>query len=332
MFALVMEVFATLSSREAGEALGRMVGMFLVIGLGLGGGIFFIVSLIMACTRKSRGWVICTVVSGIFALFGIIGTVGLVVRSTARGIAKAHDTRKSSPRITSKDGSCSVETPSTWSDIPELHPDAGIACGNKFQEQYLIVLADSKVDFAGDLQAHDRVTVQSMNEAMTGTTIAEPEARVIGGCPALYRRISGTAGNIRVVYHRASVESADSFYQIITWTLASRDAEATPRLLEAIHSFIPKAGAPVPANTGDTGSRVIAIIAAQLNLAKPTVKPESRIIEDLGADSLDLVEIVMTVEEAFGVSMPDESAEKIKTVADLTKWLDTNPVKSRVVK
>jgi acyl carrier protein len=51
------------------------------------------------------------------------------------------------------------------------------------------------------------------------------------------------------------------------------------------------------------------------------VKPEASFVEDLGADSLDTVELVMAFEEEFGVEIPDEEAEKIRTVGDAIKYL-----------
>ncbi len=71
--------------------------------------------------------------------------------------------------------------------------------------------------------------------------------------------------------------------------------------------------------------RVIEIIAQKLNLSKDQVKPEASFVDDLGADSLDLVELVMAMEEAFGMSVPDEDAEKLRTVKDVIEY-----VKSKV--
>lgn len=69
-------------------------------------------------------------------------------------------------------------------------------------------------------------------------------------------------------------------------------------------------------------SKVKSIIAEQLNVNEADLKNESSFIEDLGADSLDIVELVMAMEEAFGVEIPDEAAEKIKTVGDAIKYVD----------
>jgi len=64
------------------------------------------------------------------------------------------------------------------------------------------------------------------------------------------------------------------------------------------------------------------IIAEQLGVDETEITPESHFIDDLGADSLDTVELVMALEEEFGIEIPDEDAEKIQTVGDVAKYID----------
>ena len=71
-------------------------------------------------------------------------------------------------------------------------------------------------------------------------------------------------------------------------------------------------------------SKVKSIIADQLGVGEDEIKPESSFIEDLGADSLDIVELVMAFEEEFGVEIPDDAAEKINTVGDANKYIEEN--------
>ena len=66
------------------------------------------------------------------------------------------------------------------------------------------------------------------------------------------------------------------------------------------------------------------IIVEQLNVEASAVTPEAAFIDDLGADSLDIVELVMAFEEEFGVEIPDDAAEKIATVSDAIKYIDDN--------
>ena len=63
--------------------------------------------------------------------------------------------------------------------------------------------------------------------------------------------------------------------------------------------------------------KVYEIIVEQLGVSADQVKPESKMIEDLGADSLDAVELVMAVEEEFGIEVPDDEAEELKSVGDI---------------
>jgi acyl carrier protein len=64
------------------------------------------------------------------------------------------------------------------------------------------------------------------------------------------------------------------------------------------------------------------IIAKQLGVDSEKVTPEASFIDDLGADSLDTVELVMAFEEAFNIEIPDEDAEKILKVQDATKYIE----------
>ena len=69
------------------------------------------------------------------------------------------------------------------------------------------------------------------------------------------------------------------------------------------------------------------IIVEQLSVNAEQVTPEAKFIEDLGADSLDIVELVMAFEEEFGVEVPDEEAEKLQTVGDVVKYIEANSSK-----
>jgi acyl carrier protein len=72
----------------------------------------------------------------------------------------------------------------------------------------------------------------------------------------------------------------------------------------------------------ETFDRVKKIIVEQLGVEPDEVTPEASITDDLGADSLDQVELVMAFETEFGIDIPDEEAEKIKTVGDAVQKID----------
>ncbi len=67
--------------------------------------------------------------------------------------------------------------------------------------------------------------------------------------------------------------------------------------------------------------RVAEIIVEQLGISREEVRPAASFIDDLGADSLDIVELVMAMEEAFDVEIPDDDAEKIQTIGDAINYL-----------
>ena len=71
-------------------------------------------------------------------------------------------------------------------------------------------------------------------------------------------------------------------------------------------------------------ARVRSIIADQLGITEDEIKPESKFIEDLGADSLDIVELIMAMEEAFQTEIPDEEAEKIRCVGDAIEYVKSH--------
>ena len=71
-----------------------------------------------------------------------------------------------------------------------------------------------------------------------------------------------------------------------------------------------------------TFERVKAIVVDQLQQDADNVTPNSTFVDDLGADSLDIVELIMRFEDEFGIEIPDEKAEKIKTVSDVVKYID----------
>ena len=74
----------------------------------------------------------------------------------------------------------------------------------------------------------------------------------------------------------------------------------------------------------DIEEKVKGIVIEQLGVSEEEVKPEASFVDDLGADSLDLVELVMALEEEFGQEIPDEDAEKIATVQDAINYISGN--------
>ena len=68
--------------------------------------------------------------------------------------------------------------------------------------------------------------------------------------------------------------------------------------------------------------RLYALVANQLGLEREELVPEARILDDLGADSLDVVELVMALEESFDIVVPDEDVERLQTIGDVQQYLE----------
>ena len=73
--------------------------------------------------------------------------------------------------------------------------------------------------------------------------------------------------------------------------------------------------------------KVKEMIIKQLDSKESEVVPEARFIDDLGADSLDIVELIMALEDEYGIEIPDEDAEKMETVGDAIKYIETHLAK-----
>jgi acyl carrier protein len=72
----------------------------------------------------------------------------------------------------------------------------------------------------------------------------------------------------------------------------------------------------------DLSERILAIVGEQLGVEKETLVAEANLLDDLGADSLDVVELVMAIEEEFGIEVPDSDAENIRTLGDIMTYIE----------
>ena len=71
----------------------------------------------------------------------------------------------------------------------------------------------------------------------------------------------------------------------------------------------------------DLAERIRTIVSEQFGVNMAEVTPDSNILDDLGADSLDVVELVMTLEDVFDIEVPDEAAESIRTIGDVERYV-----------
>mgnify|MGYP002523227004 FL=1 len=74
----------------------------------------------------------------------------------------------------------------------------------------------------------------------------------------------------------------------------------------------------------DTYSKVVSIIAEQLGISEESISANSDVVKDLGADSIDIVQLLMAMEDEFGVTVTEDDADRLKTVGDIVKIIDEN--------
>jgi acyl carrier protein len=96
------------------------------------------------------------------------------------------------------------------------------------------------------------------------------------------------------------------------------EASGADPINQSNHELQPGAGIPM----SDIAERVKKIVVEHLGVEEAKVTPEASFIDDLGADSLDTVELVMAFEEAFSVEIPEDAAEKISTVKDAIEYIE----------
>jgi acyl carrier protein len=76
--------------------------------------------------------------------------------------------------------------------------------------------------------------------------------------------------------------------------------------------------------SGDLSNRIQSIVAEQLGVEVAEVTKDASILDDLGADSLDVVELVMTLEDAFDIEVPDEAVEEMRTIGDVQRFVEAH--------
>jgi acyl carrier protein len=196
------------------------------------------------------------------------------------------------------------------------------------------VISEPKADFKGTLDDFAKVATGGIIENLGANAEVGPiENATAGKFIARRCRLAGKAINIRAVYLHYSIQTPEGFHQLIMWTLPSKERVAWPVFERVAKSFAvanpPKFGVsgkrvatlPRVARTGTVEERLRAIFVEELKIPAEKLKPEARLKEDVGADELDLVELVMATEEEFDIEISDDDAAKITTVGDLTKYV-----------
>jgi acyl carrier protein len=321
-----MDFLSSASAYEAGLAVGKILVVVLVTGMTFGGGLLFIVSLIKAIRLKTIGWILCCVISGVFCSFGLFGSLGMATRAAVGWVERYDPAFTLKKRLESEDKRISIEVPELWKSTGRRHESSVIEATDLLEQTCVMVLVDAKEDFLGTLEEFDDLTVEGMKNALDEPSISGPENRLIGGLPAIYRRIAGTTDLTRIVYHRVSIESSECYYQVLAWTSPSREAKMFPLLMAILESSevgvgIPVDLEPVPPEL-DVLSRVMSLVVGQLGANAASIRSDSRFEEDFRADEQEVMRLLKVTGKTFGITIPDADAKRLKTVGDLAGWLE----------
>jgi acyl carrier protein len=304
---------------------------------------FFIVALVKAFTRKTTGWIVTAVVMGLLGLATILGSAATAIVKMSR---LDSDGAKLTKVLTSKEGGHQITVPATWISMPNLNSQAEIGAGNGLKEHYVIVLIEDKATVGADLGTYMKFTADRMTASLEQGHQGDLSELTISGYPAQRRRITGRskgAKSMNVVYLHTCIETDRHLVQILFWTLAGREDAAIP-VFEKVAATFRATGkakpedATAPANSvkaattpGDKikgvqppADHVRQLMTEQLGVDRAALTDGSRLKEDLGADDLDVVELVMAIEEEFQVSVPDEVAEKWQSTGDIIRWVETH--------
>jgi acyl carrier protein len=305
---------------------GVIVGMLVVGSVCIGGFVFFIIALIKAFTKRTPGWIITAAVMGVISLLLLASIVASAVAGVARatsGISKATKV------LVTKDGRHQITVPASWSSMPELNAEAGIAAASVLREQYLIVILEERSEVEVGLVSYMEYTSDRMASLLKSSSQGKLTQLSIGGFPAQQRRITGQTEGVNLAYLHTCVATNEHLVQLIGWTLAGREDTAFPVLEKVVTSFTPTQSAP-PTNDKQAppADRIRQLVSEQLGAERAAIKDDSRLTEDLGADDLDLVELVMAVEDEFNVEVPDDDAQAWKSPGDIIRWVESHPRKN----
>lgn len=215
--------------------MGKIIGMMLSCVLFLLIPAAFIFTLIMALTRKTKGWIIAAVASGLIGLL-LIG--GVLLSGVYLGI-KATEANREAVVFASSDGLYEVTGAPGWRVLELESSDATLEIGNLVGEEYLIVISDLKAELGADFTLREfaetasEQTAASLTEGDSGELIET----TVGGRPAYQRELRGIIEGNDISYFLSYVEGKAHFYQIMAWTLTDRKATVFPRLEAAAATF-----------------------------------------------------------------------------------------------
>lgn len=312
---------------SAGASITTWLGPLAAAAAFFGLLIFTLVAIVFACLRRTRGWIITATVSTLLSFAGL--SAGAIAGWKA--IRSAIAARSALTAAVSEDGWISMEIPRRWSELESLHKEAALKVGDPMAEEYMIVLSEPWTAKDGvTLEEFATAARAALLEGLEHAQEGPVQTLTIQSYPALRSRLSGSAAGVEVCYLHTSVQTPDGLHQILQWTLPGRESRAWPLFEQVAASFRVVGPAPAvePAPTtpkkhpGTLAERVKALVVEQFGQPAEEVQPSTRIKEDLQADDLDLVELVMAVEEEFDFELSDDDATAMTTVGDFIRYAE----------
>lgn len=196
---------------------------------------WFLVSLILAIVRKSKGWMVSAIIAGVATLL----LVGVTVAGAVASGVKAAKEQALPRQFTTTDGLASVEGPGTWSHLDMDSPEATLKVGNMVAEEYLIVISEPKADFPEGfgLPEYTEIVSNQIFENFDDATAEDAVRLEISGRPAFRRELKGKSDGIGIFYIVHAVEGEEHYHQILTWTLLERGDAKREKLQAAADSF-----------------------------------------------------------------------------------------------
>lgn len=240
-----MHLIAETVSAQDRDAYSHLLGVVVLLGFSFAALIFFVVALVKASRNRTRGWVLTAAITGILMLGGLTWAVSLVAEAVASSakVAKTTNLPGEVPtELSSPDGKVSIKVPGSWTAMPGLHPAAAIAAGDKDHEQYMMVLPTPREKFPASTADFEVFVTEGLKQALEDSKASEPETIEVGGFKAIRREISGLKSGNRLAYEQVIVETRNTFYQILMWTIFSHRSAAEQKFRDIVASFAAEAG------------------------------------------------------------------------------------------
>lgn len=212
---------------KAGEILGMLLSVVIMVSIP----VLFIVSLVKLIRTRNKGWLAGLIVSSI----PILAFIGLVFFGAYQAFTGKHSKSPVAPvssvsvgRIDVPDAGISIELPSGWSEIGAINDEALLSAVNQELGCYMVVLADSEVDYTGTLRDFSDLTSEAMVDKLVGGTDTGAEELEVNSLPVIRREIYGVTENVKIRYLHVCTHTGGYFHQVLCWSASSKWKSSLP--------------------------------------------------------------------------------------------------------